>query len=212
MFRRDHYPLGEIKGFHPSNLYCSKMAPIISVTTALLCSWPQFMWHIDGNHKLVRCRLVIQGRIDWFGRLVVYLHCSNNNKATTVLDQFIGAIQQYGLSLWVRSDHGVENVLVAQVMLQVKGGLATTGSSVNKQCIERLWHDLFSCVASLFYRLFYFLESADVLDPHGDTLWGIMQTTLSIIQFDSTFVLVVNSGVSYPLFRGCHSKIISYGV
>ena len=39
--------------------------------------------HLDGNHKLIRWRLVIHGGIDWFSRLVVLLKCSANNKAKT---------------------------------------------------------------------------------------------------------------------------------
>ena len=47
---------------------------------------PNYLWHIDGNHKMIRYRLVVHGGIDEFSRLITYLKCSNNNKASTVVD------------------------------------------------------------------------------------------------------------------------------
>ena len=47
---------------------------------------PNALWHVDGNHKLIRWRLVIHGGIDGFSRLITYLHCSNNNRSDTVTE------------------------------------------------------------------------------------------------------------------------------
>ena len=49
---------------------------------------PNFMWHLDGNHKLIRWRFVIHVGIDGFSRLIVYCQCSNNNGSQTVLTLF----------------------------------------------------------------------------------------------------------------------------
>ena len=68
---------------------------------------PNCLWHIDGNHKLIKWRFVIYyGEIDGFFRTIVYLHCSNNNHAITHLS----AVQSYGLPEKVCSDLGGENV------------------------------------------------------------------------------------------------------
>ena len=40
---------------------------------------PNSLWHVDGNHKMIRWRLVVHGGINGFLRLITYLHCSNNN-------------------------------------------------------------------------------------------------------------------------------------
>lgn len=40
---------------------------------------PNYLWHIDTNHKLVRWRIVIVGGIDGFSRLVTFLKCTDNN-------------------------------------------------------------------------------------------------------------------------------------
>lgn len=58
---------------------------------------PNSLWHIDGNHKLIKWRIVIHGGIDGYSRLPVYLHAANNNKSATVLECFLNAVQQYGL-------------------------------------------------------------------------------------------------------------------
>ena len=42
------------------------------------------LWHIDGLHCFIRWRMVIHGGIDGYSRLIVYLSCSNNNRADTV--------------------------------------------------------------------------------------------------------------------------------
>ena len=39
---------------------------------------PNYLWHADGHHKLIRYRLVIHGAIDGFSRLVTFLKCSDN--------------------------------------------------------------------------------------------------------------------------------------
>lgn len=44
-----------------------------------------------------------------------------------------------------------------------------TVSSVHNQRIERLWRDVFRCVLTVFYQLFYYLEERGVLDPVSDT-------------------------------------------
>lgn len=123
---------------------------------------------VDGHHKLVRWRFVTHCSIDGYSRLIVFMKCSTNDKSTTVLECFLGAIQKYGLPSRVRTDQGQENILVAQYMIQNCGhsrGSIITGSFVHNQRIERLWRDMHRCVTHLYYRLFYDLESRNVLDP-----------------------------------------------
>ena len=47
----------------------------------------------------------------------MYLKVSTNNKAKTVLEVFVEAVQVYGLPQRVRSDKGGENILVAEYIL-----------------------------------------------------------------------------------------------
>lgn len=68
------------------------------------------LWHLDGNHKLIRWGFVIHGCVDGYSRRVMFLRASTNNKASTVLTLFKEALQKFGLPKRVRGDHGVENV------------------------------------------------------------------------------------------------------
>lgn len=111
--------------------------------------------------------------MDGFTRIPVYLHCSNNNRAETVLTLFNEAIQSYGLPSRVRCDHGGENVDVSMFMLShpLRGpgrGSVLVGKSVNNQWVERLWRDVYQGVIGLYYALFHYLEETNILDPDND--------------------------------------------
>ena len=78
---------------------------------------PNALWHIDGNHKLIRsvhCNtlviaiavlfnlngawsLVVHGGIDGYSRLPVYLRCSDNNRSQTLLEAFLTSVHCFGL-------------------------------------------------------------------------------------------------------------------
>ena len=93
--------------------------------------------HIDGNHKLIHWRIVIYGGIDGFSRTIVYLSCKTNNEASTVLDLFVNAVQQFHVPCRVRCD-GTENIEVAKWMLHHHGTASNpvlTGRSVHNQRI-----------------------------------------------------------------------------
>lgn len=120
--------------------------------------------HIDGNHKLVRWRMVFHGCVDGFSRAIIYLACLDNNRADSVLSLYIGGIQAFGMPSRVRCDHGMENTAVARFMLYRRGlNSVITGRSVHNQRIERLWAEL-NCVVSFhFANLFNFMEEHGIL-------------------------------------------------
>ena len=83
-----------------------------------------------------RWRFVVHGGLDGFSRLVVYLTVAGNNRAHTVLQSFIAAVEQYGLPSRVRSDKGGENADVAEFMIRSRGtdrNSHITGRSVHNQ-------------------------------------------------------------------------------
>ncbi|XP_068704543.1 uncharacterized protein [Montipora foliosa] len=71
----------------------------LSITPrAVYCvSCPLALWHIDGNHKLIRWRIVIHGGVDGYTRIPLYLKANTSNSSDTVLNLFRQAVHEYGL-------------------------------------------------------------------------------------------------------------------
>ena len=57
---------------------------------------------------------MIHAGIDGYSRRLVYINCSTDNRADTVLQLFKTAVDHHGLPSRVRGDSGVENVEVAR--------------------------------------------------------------------------------------------------
>ena len=91
---------------------------------------------------------MVHGAVDGYSRVPVFLHCSNNNHAITVLHLFQEVVSKCGLSSCIRCDKGGENVDVSMFLLthHLRGpgrGTVIVGKSVHNQCIERMWRDVF---------------------------------------------------------------------
>ena len=146
--------------------------------------FPNDIWHIDGNHKLIRWRFVVHGGIDGFSRLITFLACNSNNCAKTMLNAFEEGIQKCGWPRKIRSDHGGENVDVWRSMMMAHGSqqCVIVGSSTHNERIERLWRDVHRSVLLTFSTLFRELESREHLDPLNEVdIYCLQKIFLPII-------------------------------
>lgn len=130
---------------------------------------PKSLWHLNGNHNLIRWGFVIHGCVDGFLRRIMFFKCSNNNKAVTVLHLFLNAVQEFGFPSRVRADQGTDNVEVARSMISHPsrgpgGGSFIAGISCHNQGIERFWRDLFHKCSFLFYYIFFYFKDSGILD------------------------------------------------
>ena len=127
-----------------------------------------FSGQICGHHILIRRRLMIDGAIDGYSQMIMYLQCNNNNLAATVLHLFLEAIHSI-LSI-VRANYSVESVDVIRFMLNcpergINRGSFIACTPVHNQRVERLWGEVIRCIVRHFHNIFFFLENEGFLDP-----------------------------------------------
>ncbi|KAL3972486.1 atypical protein kinase C iota type [Sarotherodon galilaeus] len=109
---------------------------------------PNFMWHVDSYDKLKSFGICINGAIDGFSRVMIWLHAySTNNDPKVIAGYFIAEVEKrMGTPARIRSDLGPENVIMAEMqrflrwtMDQNIRNCFVTGSSNHNQLIEGWW-------------------------------------------------------------------------
>ncbi|KAK1223723.1 hypothetical protein PQX77_013397 [Marasmius sp. AFHP31] len=76
------------------------------------------LWHHDGNEKLRPWGFYIHGCVDGFSRLMIYMHCCNNKRASVVAMVFKEAVKTFGWPSRARADFGRENNEVEKMMVR----------------------------------------------------------------------------------------------
>ncbi|KAL0066854.1 hypothetical protein AAF712_006049 [Marasmius tenuissimus] len=150
---------------------------------------PNSLWHHDGQHSLIKYKIVIHAFIDGFSRFVTGIQASNNNLATTVLDVFIQAVEEHGCPSRTRGDHGTENLLVAEFMEEYKGlgrGSYLWGKSIHNIRIERLWRDVTLGFGGKWKLFFQSLEQSHGLNARIPShIWLLHHLFLDSINEDA---------------------------
>ena len=55
---------------------------------------PNYLWHMDGNLKLVMYGVVLHAAIDGYSRYIIYIEVNVNNRAPIVLEAFKRGVEQ----------------------------------------------------------------------------------------------------------------------
>ena len=82
----------------------------------------------------------MHGGIDGFSRLILYLTAATNNRAQTVLESFLSAVEQYGIPSRVRSDKGGETFWLHASWWPVVDSIATLTLLEEVSTIRGAWH------------------------------------------------------------------------
>nr|GAT44035.1 predicted protein [Mycena chlorophos] len=145
------------------------------------------LWHHDGQHGLIRYKIVIHCFIDGKTRFVTGIRASDNNRSETVLRLFDDAVSRHGLPARVRGDFGTENVLVAEAMAVLRGiERYIWGRSVNNTRIERLWYDITHGFGHKWKLFFVHLELHHGLNPAFPShVWLLHHLFLAAVNADA---------------------------
>nr|XP_018915509.1 PREDICTED: uncharacterized protein LOC109042973 [Bemisia tabaci]XP_018915510.1 PREDICTED: uncharacterized protein LOC109042973 [Bemisia tabaci]XP_018915512.1 PREDICTED: uncharacterized protein LOC109042973 [Bemisia tabaci] len=125
-----------------------------------------YLWHMDGNEKLVNWNMYIHGCVDGLSRKIIYLELSLTKLAEVVLEFFTRGVAENGLPMRVRGDHGTENARVIDFMNDRRSTIDTPfilGKSVHNTRIERMWGEVNRIVSYKFRTIFHYLEDCEVL-------------------------------------------------
>ena len=160
--------------------------------------FPHHCWHIDGNHRLIRWGLVVHCSIDGFSRACTFIHCSDNNKSTTVMQLFIEACEEFCVPWRVRTDHGGENQLIWEGMLELatqrNPNPVTVGTSVHNQRVERFNRDINTHIRERYGYLFYSFERRGLLD---------VENTVHLAALHFVYIPRINAVLS--TLKRCHN-------
>ncbi|XP_063076248.1 uncharacterized protein LOC134466278 isoform X1 [Engraulis encrasicolus] len=153
---------------------------------------PNYLWHVDSYDKLKPYGVCINGAIDGFSRLIVWLHAySTNSNPKIIAGYFMREVERrMGTPSRIRADLGTENVTMAEMQRFLRWSTNRSivrncyiaGSSNHNQRIESWWAFLRSHHAQYWMNRFQELKDKDCFT--GDFLDKqlILFTCLSIIQ------------------------------
>ncbi|XP_070562308.1 uncharacterized protein [Ptychodera flava] len=133
------------------------------------------MWHIDGYDKLTPYGICINGCIDGFSRLLVWLEAYTTNKDPTIISSyFVEAVKtRKGCPRRIRADMGTENRYIEQMQIFMRGyhtdALAghksfIYGRSTGNQRIEHWWSILRKQNAQFWINLFENIRDDGLFD------------------------------------------------
>ena len=164
---------------------------------------PNYMWHRDSHHKIIKWCFVTHASIDGFSRLIVYLVCANNNKLETVLSAFEKGVSDFGVPCKIRTDHGGENIKIWEYMLVSHNdeSAVVTGSSTHNKRVERLWRDVYRSVISVFashFFSFHCLEEENLLNALNEVDMFVLHYIYTCTSLRYRSCNIENRCLSFP--------------
>lgn len=139
---------------------------------------PNFFWHVDSYDKLKPYGICINGAIDGFSRMVIWLHAYSTNSDPKVIAGYFTdeVLSKNGTATRIRSDLGTENCYVEQMQKFMRHDHLDEfskrcylyGSSNHNQRIENWWGFLRKQHAQFWMNTFQDLKDSDYFS--GDFL------------------------------------------